>query len=320
MLKKRLAALALAVMMACASAVPAFAAAAPAPDAAALSEDNALVSIRIEATDNAVYGSPFEVGIRADPEDTQYIAVVLGVSGQAKGFVTLLLPEKVRILLELVPLPASMSADPANTRDFNLYRYLKQLIDGNDVDVLIRVAEELTALMEILQYYVPALQDVVTGMRSALNLIRRFLPEGLVTHIYVDEQPVDAGNYVAGAVTLSRSDVNTGGFALFKIAPKREGVRQYWAQQTPASMTVERRPRCSSSRTASIVVPAGEHTASRSASGCAPVAATISTAPLTVCTASFMATSRASPMRTPPSASALARRLVCTRGRCAGQM
>lgn len=239
MLKKRLAALALAVMMACASAVPAFAAAAPAPDAAALSEDNALVSIRIEATDNAVYGSPFEVGIRADPEDTQYIAVVLGVSGQAKGFVTLLLPEKVRILLELVPLPASMSADPANTRDFNLYRYLKQLIDGNDVDVLIRVAEELTALMEILQYYVPALQDVVTGMRSALNLIRRFLPEGLVTHIYVDEQPVDAGNYVAGAVTLSRSDVNTGGFALFKIAPKREGVRQYWAQQTPASMTVE---------------------------------------------------------------------------------
>ena len=239
MLKKRLAALALAVMMACASAVPAFAAAAPAPDAAALSEDNALVSIRIEATDNAVYGSPFEVGIRADPEDTQYIAVVLGVSGQAKGFVTLLLPEKVRILLELIPLPASMSADPANTRDFNLYRYLKQLIDGNDVSVLIRVAEELTSLMEILQYYVPALQDIVTGMRSALTLIRRYLPEDLVTHIYVDEQPVDAGNYVAGAVTLSRDDVNTGGFAFFKIAPKSAGVRQYWSQQTPASMTVE---------------------------------------------------------------------------------
>ena len=38
-----------------------------------------------------------------------------------------------------------MSADPANTRDFNLYRYLKQLIDGNDVSVLIRVAEELTS-------------------------------------------------------------------------------------------------------------------------------------------------------------------------------
>lgn len=179
------------------------------------------------------------MSIRATPEDTQYIAVVLGISGQAKGFVTLLLPEKVRILLELIPLPASMSADPAHTRDFNLYRYLKQLIDGNDVSVLIRVAEELTSLMEILQYYVPALQDIVTGMRSALTLIRRYLPEDLVTHIYVDEQPVDAGNYVAGAVTLSRDDVNTGGFAFFKIAPKSAGVRQYWSQQTPASMTVE---------------------------------------------------------------------------------
>ena len=51
-----------------------------------------------------------------------------------------------------------MAADPANTTNFNLYRYLKQLIDGNDVSVLIRVAEELTALMAVLQYYVPALQ------------------------------------------------------------------------------------------------------------------------------------------------------------------
>ena len=157
MLKKRIAALALAAVMACTSAAPALAAGTSAPAAQPLAEENALVAIRIEATDNAVYGQPFEVSIRATPEDTQYIAVVLGVSGQAKGFVTLLLPEKVRILLELIPLPASMSADPANTRDFNLYRYLKQLIDGNDVSVLIRVAEELTSLMEILQYYVPAL-------------------------------------------------------------------------------------------------------------------------------------------------------------------
>ena len=239
MLKKRIAALALAAVMACTSAAPALAAGTSAPAAQPLAEENALVAIRIEATDNAVYGQPFEVSIRATPEDTQYIAVVLGVSGQAKGFVTLLLPEKVRILLELIPLPASMSADPANTRDFNLYRYLKQLIDATYVSVRLRVAEELTSLMEILQSYVPALQDIATGMRSALTLIRRYLPEDLVTHIYVDEQPVDAGNYVAGAVTLSRDDVNTGGFAFFKIAPKSAGVRQYWSQQTPASMTVE---------------------------------------------------------------------------------
>ena len=238
MLKKRIAALAMAVVMTCTAAAPALAAA-PAPQALGVQEDNALVAIRIEATDNAVYGSPVNVTIRATPEDTQYIAVVLGISGQAKGFVTLLLPEKVRILLELIPLPASMSADPANTRDFNLYRYLKQLIDGNDVTVLLRVAEELTALMEILQYYAPALTDVVNGMNDVLTLIRRYPPEGLVTHIYLDEQPVDAGNYVAGAVTLSRGDMNTGGLAIFKVAQKSEGVRQYWAQETPETMTAE---------------------------------------------------------------------------------
>ena len=50
---------------------------------------------------------------------------------------------------------------------------------------------------------------------------------------------MDAGNYVAGAVTLNRGDVNTGGFAFFKIAPRKEGVRQFWAQEAPASMTAE---------------------------------------------------------------------------------
>ena len=239
MLRKRIAALALAAVMACTAVVPAVAAGTSAPAAQALAEDNALVAIRIEATDNAVYGSPVNVTIRATPGDTQYIAVVLGVSGEAKGIVTLLLPKKVRILLELIPLPNSMAADPANTTNFNLYRYLKQLIDGNDVSVLIRVAEELTALMAVLQYYVPALQNVVTGMNSALELIRRYLPEGLVTHIYMDEQPVDSGSYVAGAVTLNKGDVNTGGLAIFKVARKSEGVRQYWSQQTPAAMTVE---------------------------------------------------------------------------------
>ena len=67
-------------------------------------------------------------------------------------------------------------------------------------------------------------------------------------------------------------------------------------------MTAGRRPRSSSTRTASMVVPAGEHTASRSASGCSFVLSTISAAPLTVCAASFTATLLGSPMRTPPHA------------------
>ena len=72
MLRKRIAALALAAVMACTSAAPALAAGSSAPAAQVLAEDNALVAIRIEATDKAVYGQPFEVSIRATPEDTQY--------------------------------------------------------------------------------------------------------------------------------------------------------------------------------------------------------------------------------------------------------
>ena len=69
------------------------------------------------------------------------------------------------------------------------------------------------------------------GLRLALNLIRKYLPEGAFSRIYLDEQPVDAGNYVAGALALESSDMNTAGFAMFKIKPKTNGVRMYWAQQ-----------------------------------------------------------------------------------------
>ncbi len=222
--------------MACTAAGPAFAAAAE--SGGELGAENDIVSIRIDATDNAVYGSPFAVTISADPADTQFIAVVLGTKGQAQGFVTLLLPEKVRILLELIPLPGSMSADPARAGDFNLYLYLKQLIDGNDVSVLLRVADELADLMDVFGYYLTSLRNFVSVMLTVLALIRRYLPEDLFTEIYLDEQPTDAGSYIAGAVTLDSGDINTGGLAFFRIAPKSEGVRQYWAQQTPATMTV----------------------------------------------------------------------------------
>ncbi len=64
-------------------------------------------------------------------------------------------------------------------------------------------------------------------------------PEGAFSRIYLDEQPVDAGNYVAGALALESSDMNTAGFAMFKIKPKTNGVRMYWAQQAEKPMTAE---------------------------------------------------------------------------------
>jgi hypothetical protein len=132
-----------------------------------------------------------------------------------------------------------MSKTPDQAEEFNVYSYLKQLIDGNDVSVLLRVADEAVSVMDVLHFYVPTIDQVSNGLRLALNLIRKYLPEGAFSRIYLDEQPVDAGNYVAGALALESSDMNTAGFAMFKIKPKTNGVRMYWAQQAEKPMTAE---------------------------------------------------------------------------------
>ena len=74
------------------------------PDAAALSaaeDENDIVNIRIRATGNLVYGSDYKLEVETRPENTQYIAVVLGTSGEAYGYVTLMISDKLRTLLKL---------------------------------------------------------------------------------------------------------------------------------------------------------------------------------------------------------------------------
>ena len=105
--------------------------------------------------------------------------------------------------------------------------------------MLLRVADEVVSVMDVLHFYVPTIDQVSNGLRLALNLIRKYLPEGAFSRIYLDEQPVDSGNYVAGALALESSDMNTAGFAMFRIKPKRDGVRMYWAQQAEQAMTAE---------------------------------------------------------------------------------
>lgn len=205
-------------------------------------EENAITTIRIKATGDLVYGSPFELSVQPNPENTQYIGMAMGTSGAAKGYVNLILSPKLRTLLQLIPLSDKMSATP--DPDFNVYKYLKQLIDGNDVSVLLRVADEVVAIIDTVSFYFPQsylqqIEDISNGMKLALKLIRRYLPEGTFSRIYLDEQPTDAGNYVAAAVALSSGDANTAGFAMFKIKPKTENVRLYWAQNDKETMTVE---------------------------------------------------------------------------------
>lgn len=95
------------------------------------------MSIKLTASGPLVYGSPFELVVETRPAETQYLGVVLGTKGEAKGFVTLVFSDKIRTLLKMIPLPKRMSATPDQTTDFNLYSYIKQLIDGNDVEVLL---------------------------------------------------------------------------------------------------------------------------------------------------------------------------------------
>ena len=92
-----------------------------------LEETNEVVSIRLQATGKLVYGSPFELSVVTRPADAQYIGVVLGIKGEAKGYVTLVLSDKLRTLLKMIPLPRKMSKTPDQVEEFNVYAYVKHL-------------------------------------------------------------------------------------------------------------------------------------------------------------------------------------------------
>lgn len=226
---KRLISLLLAAVFALsAAATPALAASAGSelPDltTAGVDETNSVVSIRLTADGDLTYGSPFTLSVQTTPADTQYIGVVMGTSGEAQGYVTLdPFGQDPHPAQNASPLPKKMSANPEQEEEFNIYAYIKQLIDGNDVSVLLRVADEVVSVMDVLKFYIPTLKDVSTGMKLALELIRKYLPEGVFSRIYLDEQPTEAGSYVGGAVALESGDVNTAGMAFFRIKPKSAG-------------------------------------------------------------------------------------------------
>ncbi len=241
---KRLIALALAaVFLLSAAATPAFAAA-QTEQPAVLAEQNDIVSIRIKAVGDLTYGSPYQLQVETTPADAQYLGVVLGTGGEAKGYVTLVLSDKIRTLLKMIPLPKMMSKTPDQEEEFNIYGYLKQLIDGNDVSVLLRVADEVVSVMDALNFYIPSVyvktvSNVSNSMKLALELIRKYLPAGALSRIYLDEQPFDSGSYIAGAVALETGDLNSAGVAMFKIKPKSSGVSLRWAADVPGTVTVD---------------------------------------------------------------------------------
>ena len=106
---KRLISLLLAAVFALsAAATPALAASTgselPDRTAAGVDETNSVVSIRLTADGDLTYGSPFTLSVQTTPADTQYIGVVMGTSGEAQGYVTLIL-----LLLEFHHVQATAS-------------------------------------------------------------------------------------------------------------------------------------------------------------------------------------------------------------------
>ena len=166
------------------AAMPVLAASAPsARQSIAAEDENGAVTIRLKATGNLVYGSDCKLEIETNPQDTQYLGIVLGTGGEANGYVTLVMSDKIQTLLKMIPLPKKMSKTPDQAEEFNVYSYLKQLIDGNDVSVLLRVADEAVSVMDVLHFYVPQIDQVANGLRLSLNLIRKYLPECVQPHL-----------------------------------------------------------------------------------------------------------------------------------------
>lgn len=245
---KKLAALLLAIMLAfCTAMGPAYAAAPQLPaaeNAAALAEENEIVklpvSVVMRVNKGAAYGESCGLTVTTDPENVQYVGVAVGMSGPAKGCVSVLLPEKVRILLKLIPLPRAMASDSLTQDEkdsFNVYEYIKQLIDGREVEELLKVAEEIAVLLEALEYYVPDLKGLGGGIKNVVDLANTYIPDDLTTRVYLDEEPREAGRYVMGALTVDSRYVNTSILKTFTIRPKTDGVWAGWSAEAPAAMT-----------------------------------------------------------------------------------
>lgn len=250
---KRIAAFLLAAVLAFGAGAGPVWAAAPQPDgraatlsvrdpedaAAGAAENGAVklpVSVKVQADKGRVYGEPLRLTVATDPADAQYVAVAVGVSGRAKGYVGVQLPERARILLKLIPLPRSMSRGEA-ADSFTAYQYLKQIIDGREVEELLRAAEEAAVLLEALGYYLPDLAEVGGSLRSAAELAGSYLPDGLATRVYLDETPQDAGRYMVGALTVDSRYERATAVESFSIRQKTEGVWAGWSAEAPASMT-----------------------------------------------------------------------------------
>jgi hypothetical protein len=197
------------------------------------------VSVSMSAVTGATYGEPCSVTVTTDPADVQYVGVIAGTSGKASGNVYVVLPEKVRILLKMIPLPSSMSSSGSESGVFSVYAYAKQLIDGTSVKELLKVAEEISVLLEAMEYYVPDLQGVGSALKSGINLADKYLPNDLETHVYLDEDPTEAGRYLMGAVTVDSKYVNTSAIKTFTIKQKTDGVRAEWNEEIPSTMTTE---------------------------------------------------------------------------------
>jgi hypothetical protein len=220
-------------------------AAALAPGAEALptaqQEENALftpsASISLTTYGSVPYGSACGITITTSPASVQYIGAAVGISGAAQGTVYILLPEKVRILLKLIPLPSAMASNENAEGVFSVYDYAKQLIDGQSVSELLKVAEEIAVLLDALDYYLPDLNGVADGIKNVIELVNTWMPGSVETCVWLDEEPAQAGRYLVGAMTLDPNYSTATAVSSLEIQQKSEGVQARWSAELPATLT-----------------------------------------------------------------------------------
>jgi hypothetical protein len=214
------------------------------PTAAASAEENGLIkskasaSISLDVGKSIVYGDACGIAVTTNPGGVQYIAAAVGVSGAAKGAVYILLPEKVRILLKLIPLPGVLAGEATVEGVFNVYDYAKQLIDGQPVEELLKVAEEIAVLLDAADDYLPELDGMADGIRSAVNAANAILPTDAQTCVRLDEEPTPAGRYLLGAVTLDAHYTTATAMKTFTIRQQSEGVQARWNTELPETLTL----------------------------------------------------------------------------------
>ncbi len=127
------------------------------------------------------------------------------------------LSDKIRTLLKMIRCQEDVQ-DTGSGRGVHVYSYLKQLIDGNDVSVLLG-GDEAVSVMDVLHFYVPTIDQVSNGL-PCVNLIRKYCRRARsAAFIWTSSRWMPATMWPCTGAGKQRYEHRS--FAMFKIKPRQ---------------------------------------------------------------------------------------------------